>query len=48
VSGKGEVMIKLVPLEEPKKKVEIMIPESILANIDDRKKLSLSGTGPLS
>ena len=31
-------MIKLVPLDEPKKKIEVMVPESTLAIIDDRKK----------
>ena len=37
--GKGEVMIKLVPLDEPKKKVEILVSESTLSMIDDRRQV---------
>jgi len=31
-------MIELVPINEPKKKVEILVPETTLSKIDDRRK----------
>jgi hypothetical protein len=31
-------MIELVPINEPKKKVEILVPDSTLSMIDDRRK----------
>jgi hypothetical protein len=31
-------MIELVPINEPKKKVEILVPASTLSQIDDRRK----------